>query len=115
MEIAAYSLQGLLALIFLMAGGTKLAGLKMHVDHFNRWRLPPWFRIVTGIVEVAGAVLLIIGYWVPALAIAGGLVLGCTGIGGVITHARVKDPVKETMPIAVLGIFSFAVFVLYIL
>jgi uncharacterized membrane protein YphA (DoxX/SURF4 family) len=115
MEIAAYVLQGLLAFVFLIAGGTKLAGQKMHVDNFNRWRLPQWFRIVTGIVEVAGAVLLIVGYLVPIAAIAGGLVLGITGLGGVLTHVRAKDSFQEAVTIMVLGIFAFIVPILYII
>lgn len=107
MEIASIVLQSLLALIFLSAGATKIAGMQKHRDSFVSWRLPQWFRIVTGIVELAAAVLLIVGYWDPSWAAVGALVLSVVGIGGIVTHARVKDPLGQTIPIAALGIIAF--------
>ena len=58
--------------------------------------MPQWFRVVTGLVELTGAVLLIVGYWVSTSAMAGAFLLGITGIGGIITHIRVKDSFKDT-------------------
>ncbi|WP_043930809.1 DoxX family protein [Bacillus sp. EB01] len=107
MEILAYVLQGLLAAMFLMAGSGKITGSKMHVDNFTHWRLPQWFRVVTGLVEVASALALIVGYWHPSWAAAGALLLGITGIGGVVTHLRAKDPFKQTVTILVLGVLAF--------
>jgi putative oxidoreductase len=105
-------LQVLLALMFLMAGFGKITGSKMHVDGFNHWRLPQWFRVVTGIVELGGAAALIIGFWEPSWAALGALLLGITAVGGVITHLRVKDPFKQTFMILLLGILSFVLFFL---
>jgi putative oxidoreductase len=96
--------------MFLMGGVGKITGSKMHVDGFNHWRLPQWFRVVTGIVEVVGAAALIIGYWELSWAAAGALLLGVTAIGGVLTHIRVKDSFKQTFMILLLGILSFIVF-----
>ncbi|OCA83235.1 hypothetical protein A8F94_19205 [Bacillus sp. FJAT-27225] len=107
MEISAYVLQGILAAMFLIAGSGKITGSKMHVDNFTHWRLPQWFRVVTGLVEVASAVALVVGYWHPSWAAAGALVLGLTGVGGVLTHMRVKDPLKQTITILVLGVLAF--------
>lgn len=59
MDILAYVLQGLLTLMFLMAEYGKATGSKMHVEGFKHWRLPQWFRVVTGIVELVGAAALI--------------------------------------------------------
>lgn len=114
MEIATYLLQGILVLMFLMAGFGKVTGSKMHVEGFKHWRLPQWFRVVTGIVELAGAILLIIGYWSPTYALVGAFLLGCTGIGGVLTHIRVKDSFKATSTILFLGILAWIVFFLYL-
>jgi putative oxidoreductase len=110
MDILAIVLQGLLALMFLMAGFGKVTGSKMHVEGFKNWRLPQWFRVVTGIVELVGAASLIIGFWEQSWAAAGALILGVTAIGGVLTHIRVKDSLKQTFPIVLLGIISFIVF-----
>lgn len=114
MEIITYILQGILALVFLMAGFGKVTGSKMHVEAFTHWRLPQWFRVVTGVVELTGAVLLIIGFWVPLSALAGSLLLGLTGIGGILTHIRAKDSLKDAAMILVLAILAFVVFFLYL-
>lgn len=110
MEILTYILQGFLAIMFLMAGFGKVTGSKMHVEGFKQWRLPQWFRVVTGIVEIIGAAALIIGYWESSWAAAGALLLGLTAIGGVLTHIRVRDSFKQTFMILVLGIISIFVF-----
>lgn len=114
MDILAYVLQGLLTLMFLMAGYGKVTGSKMHVEGFKHWRLPQWFRVVTGIVELVGAAALIIGYWEHSWAAAGALLLGITAIGGVFTHIRVKDSFKQTSTILFLGILAFIVFFIYL-
>ncbi|MFB3163447.1 DoxX family protein [Neobacillus sp. 179-J 1A1 HS] len=114
MGILTYVLQGILALMFLMAGFGKVTGSKMHVEAFTHWRLPQWFRVVTGIVELAGAVLLIVGYWVPASAMTGALLLAVTGIGGILTHVRLKDSFKDTAMILFLAILSFVVLYIYL-
>ncbi len=113
MGILTYILQGILAFMFLMAGFGKVTGSKMHVEGFKHWGLPQWFRIVTGIVELVGAILLIVGYWTPVSAMAGALLLAITGVGGILTHIRVKDPFKDTAMILFLAILSFVVFILY--
>lgn len=49
-----HGLSGLVNLAFLMAGGTKLAGVEMHTENFARWGYPNWFKYVTGSVELMG-------------------------------------------------------------
>lgn len=110
MDILVIVLQSLLALAFLMAGVGKITGSKMHVEGFKKWDLPQWFRIVTGFVELVGAVALIIGFWEHSWTAAGALVIGVTAIGGILTHVRVKDSFKDTFPIILIGVLSFIVF-----
>lgn len=110
MDIVAYVLQGLLAAMFLMAAIGKISGSKMHIEGFQNWGLPQWFRVVTGFVELVGAVALIIGYWDNSWTAAGALLLGVTAIGGILTHVRVKDTFKQTFMIILLAILSFIVF-----
>jgi len=80
--IGAWVLQGLLAAAFLAAGGAKLAGVPMMVQIFDQIGMGQWFRIVTGLVEVAGAVALL----VPGFAALGGAWLGATMFFAVLTH-----------------------------
>src|SRR6185295_15746571 len=49
-----------LAVMFVMAGGSKLAGVPAMVDLFGALGLGQWFRYVTGVIEVTSAILLII-------------------------------------------------------
>src|SRR2546426_8844203 len=58
--VGAWIVQGLLAAAFLAAGGAKLAGVPMMVQIFDQIGMGQWFRIVTGLVEVIGAVALVV-------------------------------------------------------
>ncbi|MDP2953986.1 MAG: DoxX family protein [Chloroflexota bacterium] len=92
MEIAYLAVQGLLALAFLMSGGSKVAGAKMHVENFDRWRYPQAFRPVVGAVEVLGAAGMVVGIWAPLVAFAAAVWLAPTMVGAVYTHlVRAKD------------------------
>ncbi|HME62042.1 MAG TPA: DoxX family protein, partial [Candidatus Binatia bacterium] len=57
MNIALWVVQGLLAALFLFAGGVKLV---MPIEEQMPLPLPDWFVQFTGIVEVLGAVGLIL-------------------------------------------------------
>ena len=72
----------LLALVFLLSGVTKLAGLEFEIRAFERWGYPLWFMYLSGAIEVAGA----IGLLLPRLSalMAVGLALFMTGAVG--TH-----------------------------
>ncbi|SEJ95940.1 MULTISPECIES: DoxX family protein [unclassified Variovorax] len=71
-----------LALAFGAAGAAKLAGLPQMVQVFDAIGAGQWFRHVTGLVEVGGAVLLL----VPATGFLGGLLLAVTMACAVATH-----------------------------
>jgi uncharacterized membrane protein YphA (DoxX/SURF4 family) len=74
-----------LAAAFLAAGLSKLAGVPMMVDLFDRIGVGQWFRYVTGLVEIGGAALLLI----PGLAGAGAALLAATMVGAVLTHLAI--------------------------
>jgi putative oxidoreductase len=79
---AAWALQFLLAAAFLAAGGAKLAGVEQMVHVFEAIGVGQWFRYVTGLIEVVGAVALL----VPGSAAFGAAFLACTMVGAVVTH-----------------------------
>src|SRR6266851_2330981 len=54
--IALWMLSGLVALTFIGAGGAKLAGAAVMVDLFAKVGLGQWFRYVTGLLEVAAGI-----------------------------------------------------------
>jgi putative oxidoreductase len=96
----AWTLQGIVAAAFLAAGFAKLAGVPFMVDLFAQIGLGQWFRVTTGVVEVAGAVALL----VPGLASIGGLWLGFTMVGAVTAHLFVLH--TSPAPAIVLGLFN---------
>ena len=102
-RIGAWALQGILAAAFLAAGSAKLAGVPFMVDLFEQIGIGQWFRIVTGVVEVTGAVALL----VPGLASIGGLWLAATMVFGATTDAFVLH--HSPVPAAVLGLLNVAV------
>ena len=62
--IALWVLRVVVGLAFLAAGGSKLAGAPAMVAMFAKIGFGQWFRILTGSLEVAGA----IGLFVPRFA-----------------------------------------------
>jgi len=72
----------LLALVFGAAGIAKLAGAPQMVQVFEAIGFGQWFRHVTGVVEVGGAVLLL----VPATGFVGALLMAVTMAFAVATH-----------------------------
>jgi uncharacterized membrane protein YphA (DoxX/SURF4 family) len=81
-RIGLWVLQILAAAAFLAAGGFKLAGNEMMVQVFGQIGIGQWFRYVTGVVEIVGAVALL----VPFTAAFGGLLLAVTMLCAVGTH-----------------------------
>ena len=108
MKLTLNILQGLLGAMFLGSGGSKLAGAPDMVDDFDRFRYPQPFRVVTGAVEVGGALGLLLGFACPALTPLAGLLLGATMTGAVATHKKVEDPTSKVVtPAVLLGLLAF--------
>jgi putative oxidoreductase len=99
-RIGAWALQGVLAAAFLAAGSSKLAGVPFMVELFDQIGVGQWFRVVTGVVEVAGAVALV----VPGLASLAALWLGATMVFAVATHVFVLH--TSPAPAIVLGLLN---------
>jgi putative oxidoreductase len=74
-----------LASLFLLAGGSKLAGAPATVTLFEAIGVGQWFRYVTGLIEVGSAIAL----FVPSLALFGALALVVTMLGAIATHVFV--------------------------
>jgi hypothetical protein len=81
-NIVLWVAQVFLALIFLMAGGSKLAGAGSMVQLFEEIGVGQWFRYLTGAVEIGGALLLLA---LPSVTI-GALLLAATMAGAIMIH-----------------------------
>jgi len=95
-----WALRLLLALAFGVAGAAKLTGVPQMVQIFEHIGIGQWFRYVTGLVEVTGAILLL----VPATGFFGGLLLAVTMVFGTATHLLVIG--GNPVPAIVLALLS---------
>ncbi len=95
-----WTVRVLLALAFGAAGISKLVSAPDMVQVFEAIGMGQWFRYLTGAVEIAGALLLL----VPATGLLGGLLLAATMAGGVATHLLVIG--GSAVPALVLGLLS---------
>jgi len=96
-----WAFQILAAAQFFLTGLDKLSDAPVMVQLFAAVGFGQWFRYFTGIVEVIGAVLLLM----PSLAAAGAALLATTMIGALIAHFTVL-PFPPVKPIVLLAMVS---------
>ena len=98
LSVALWALQGLLALMFAMAGLAKVFGDPAMVQMFAAIGIGQWFRYVVGALELAGAV----GVLIPRLSGLAALGLICLMFGAAITNVFVLG----TSPLPPLGLLA---------
>jgi uncharacterized membrane protein YphA (DoxX/SURF4 family) len=105
-SIATWLLQGVLAPVFLAAAGAKLAGVPMMVAVFDEIGFGQWFRYATALVEIAGAIVLL----VPGLAAFAALWLAVTMCCAILAHLSVL----HTSPAGAVVLLVLCVLVLWL-
>jgi putative oxidoreductase len=78
-------LSGLVALAFIAAGGSKLAGASAMVEVFNKVGFGQWFRYFTGVLEVAAG----IGLLISRYAFYSAVLLAIIMVSAIIAHVTV--------------------------
>ena len=71
-----------IATVFLAAGSSKLLGAAKMVALFVEIGFGQWFRYFTGLVEVTGAILILL----PRTSLWGAWLLSLTAIGAILVH-----------------------------
>lgn len=112
MKIALWIMQGLLVLAFLASGGQKLVGTEQIISEFARYGYPQWFMYFTGLVEVTGALGLLVGFFRPVVTPFAALLLVGTMLGALFTHVRIGDPLQTLVVPFVLLLIAAAVLAL---
>ncbi len=107
MAYLSIALRALLTLAFLGAGGAKLAGVEQMVLTFDTLGFGQWFRYVTGIIEIGGAILL----WLPGRQVLAAALLGVTMVCATLAHFLVLGP--SAVPAIVLAHICAAVIYLH--
>jgi hypothetical protein len=107
MEIAATVLSIVVALLYLVAAGSKLAGQARQVETaqqlgivFARYRL-------IGIPELAASIGLVVGLWVPAIGAAAAIGLALLMVGATVARVRAGRPAAEL--VADVALFALVV------
>jgi uncharacterized membrane protein YphA (DoxX/SURF4 family) len=105
LNIALWVLQALLAVAFLAAGGSKLAGVQQMVALFDQIGVGQWFRFVTGSVEVGAALALLL----PRLTPYAAGILSMTMVCAFVTHLFVigGSPVAAAVLAALSGFVAY--------
>ena len=78
-------LQILAAAAFFAAGGPKLTGAPMMVAMYDKIGVGQWFRYLTGILEISGAISLL----VPRFTFYGAALLAVVMLGAITAHLTV--------------------------
>lgn len=108
MKYLSLGLRVLLTLAFVSAGAAKIAGVDMMVATFDAIGIGQWFRYLTGIIEIGGAILL----WIPRRQVLAGALLGATMVGAVLAHLFILGA-AEGVPAILLGLICAAVIYLH--
>lgn len=88
-DLALWALQGLLAVFFAFAGINKFFGLQQEmVDNFARLGVGVWFRYLVGVLELVGA----IGLLIPRLSGLAAMWLAGVMVGAIFTHLLFQPP-----------------------
>ena len=104
LNILLWCIQALLALEFVIVSSAKLMGMQEMVQLFTAVGLGQWFRYVTGILELAGAVLIV----VPRTMGIGAALLATTMLGAIIVHLFILQ-VPPTAPVVLFLLTGFVV------
>jgi putative oxidoreductase len=105
-NIALWVLQALLALAFVGAASGKLLGKPEMVALFEAIGIRQWFRYVTGLMELTGALLIV----VPRTKFFGAALLSIVMIGAVLTHLFIlhNAPTAAAVLLVFAGVVAWA-------
>jgi putative oxidoreductase len=103
--ITLWILSGLVAPVFIAAGGAKLAGVPVMVEMFDKVGLGQWFRYFTALLEVAGA----IGLLMSRFAFYAAVLLAIVMVGAIIAHVTVLggSPAPAAVLLVLSGIIAY--------
>jgi uncharacterized membrane protein YphA (DoxX/SURF4 family) len=103
-----------LAVAFVAAALQKLTGRPSQRQAADRFAIPFERYRAIGVLELAGAAGVLVGFAWTALGAAAAIGLTLLTVGALFTHVRVKDPPAKMRPALLLGTLSAVIAVLYL-
>lgn len=79
-------------------------------EEFAAYGLPEWFCYVVGGLKIISGILLLVGLFIPGLAVYPATIVSILMIGALAMHVKVKDPIKKSIPAA--SVLALCVFIL---
>jgi hypothetical protein len=104
MTLAYQVATALSVLVFLFYGAAVLFAKGMK-DEFERFGLSQ-LRLLTGALELLGALGLVVGQFIPEVVVLAGGGLTLLMALGTLTRIRVRDSLLETLPAVILGLVN---------
>ena len=95
----------IISIVAFLAFGLACLYSPRFVAEFERYRLPK-FRRLTGILEIAGALGLLVGFTYEPLRLLSAACLALLMVCGIIARARIKDTFVDMLPALVLMILN---------
>lgn len=115
MTIALIIIASLLGLAAGTSGLGKLRRMPQVVESMHSVGVTDRQMPVLAVLELIGALGLLVGIWVPAIGVAASVGLMAYFLGAVIAHLRAKAPLKEAAPALFLFILAVVTVVLQVL
>jgi hypothetical protein len=75
-------------------------------EEFAVYGLPGWFCTLIGFLKISSALTLLLGIWFPPLVLPAAAMITVLMLGAVSMHAKVKDPIRKTLPAAAMLLMS---------
>lgn len=91
--------------VFVGAGGNRVFGTQQQVMEFVVYGYPDWLRVVTGVVQIIGVLLL----WFRETRMIGAILVFPVIIGAAFTYWRYDDALALLYPAGWLVLLMFAV------
>lgn len=101
--IGLWVVQVLVALAFLLAGQAKFTSTEIWINQFTGWGYAVWFMYAIGLLEVLGA----IGVLIPRLVWYAAVGLTIIMIGALVTHALHDEPLNPLIHLTFLSILLY--------
>ena len=105
--IALWAVTVLSSVFFTLMGLPKVLGQGGWAGRFATWGYPPWFVVVVGVAELAGAVMVLI----PRLATLGGSLLAVIMLGAVATHLLHGETARVLVPLVMVAVLTIIAWV----